>query len=383
VSTAADRGGTSLSFASLVLINVTTKKLRLALTALAIAIGVVTVVSLGVLTHSLETSDLTIMQMGRADFTISQKGVSDVLSSSINQSTLEQIAAYPHVAKATGVLLSMVKYNADNPLFLEIGLQPSDLDAFGVTVVAGQPYSATATNQIMLGWRAAANLHVGVGSPLHLDGLDFRVVGLFSTGQAQGDSGAMFPLAELQTMKRQSQQVTLVFVRATPGTNVAALQSKIDQENPQLVTVRTVAQFGRADRSLALIRAADRGSAVLAVIIGAVVVMSALSMTLVERFREFGVLAAIGWARLRVLAMIMCEALAMGLLGAAMGSGLSVLAVWAINHLPALRGVLHPEFTAGNFASALVTAAAMSVLGGLYPAFRASRTAPLEALRHE
>ncbi len=377
------RGGSSLGFASLVITNVRAKKIRLALTVLAIAIGVMTVVSLVVLTASLRTSDLAIMQMGRADFTISQKGVADVLSSTIDETRLEKIAATPHVAAATGVLLTMERLNADNPLFLEIGLAPVDQGSFGVTIVSGRSYTAGASDEIMLGWRAAENLHLSVGDRMTLQGSRFRIVGLYSTGQAQGDSGAMFPLTVLQTHLRQTHQVTLIFVRATPGANVVALQRTIDEQNPQLVTVRTVEEFGRADRSLSLIQAAADGSTLLAIVIGAIVVMSAMSMSFVERIREFGVLSAIGWDRWRIWAMILSEAVVMGVLGAAVGAALSVLAMQSLQHMSDLRGVLQPQFTAGVFARALFTAAAMSLLGGILPAWRAAHIAPLEALSHE
>ncbi|HVM68166.1 MAG TPA: ABC transporter permease, partial [Acidimicrobiales bacterium] len=183
--------------------------------------------------------------------------------------------------------------------------------------------------------------------------------------------------------QRQPGQYTLLFVQAKPGTDVQALQARIDASYPQLTTIRTVEQFGRADRSLSLIRAAARGTTVLAITIGAVVVMSAMTITFVERIREFGVLAAIGWPRWRVMAMIVCEALTIGLLGAALGSLLSLLAVRAVQHLPSLRGVLHPEFRGADYARALGTAAAMSLLGGLYPAVRAALTQPMEQLRNE
>ena len=383
VSAPRRRRGASVRFGSLILTNVGAKKLRLAFTALAIAIGVVAVVSLAVLTKGLETSDFAIMQMGRADFTVSQKGVNDVLSSNIEQSTVQEIAGEPHVAGATGVLLSMVHYNADNPVFLEIGLRSQDQAAFGVTVVSGRSYVDGARDEVMLGWRAADNLHLDVGSTLHIEDTDFRVVGLYSTGQPQGDSGSMFPLGLLQEMKRQSGEVSLVFVRSDSPGQVQPLQSRIDRTYPQLVTVRTVAQFGRADRSLTLIRSAEQGSEVLAVLIGAVVVMSAMSMTFVERLKEFGLLSAIGWARSRIWAMILGEAVVIGLVGATLGSALSALVIWAIGNFSSVSGVIELRFTAGSFGRALYTAAAMSLIGGVWPAWRAARAEPLEALRHE
>ena len=277
-----------MSFAALVLHNVTVKKLRLALTALAVAIGVLAVVSLGVVTHSLETSDLALLRTGQADFTIAQKGVADLLSSSIDARSLARIRAVPGVAGVTGVLIGTERLNAANPQFLQIGIDPADLTAFGVTVVAGRPFAASATNQLMLGWRAAENLGLHAGDTLRMGDRTYRIAGIYSTGQALGDTGAMLPLAWFQTYQRQPSQYTLLFVVITPGASVTAVQARIDRDFPQLVTVRTLQQFGRADRSLSLILAADRGATVLALVIGAIVVMSAMTMSFIERTREFG-----------------------------------------------------------------------------------------------
>jgi putative ABC transport system permease protein len=372
-----------VSFAALILHNITVKKLRLALTALAVAIGVLTVVSLGVVTHSLETSDLALLQTGKADFTIAQKGVADLLSSSIDAASVQRVRSQPGVAGVTGVLISTERLNAANPLFLEIGIDPADLAAFGVTVVDGRPFGAAARSELMLGWRAAANLGLRTGDTLRIGDTTYRVTGIYSTGQALGDTGAMLPLAWFQTYQRQPAQYTLLFARITPGASVTGVQARIDRDFPQLATIRTLEQFGRADRSLSLILAADRGATVLAIIIGAIVVMSAMTMSFIERTREFGVLSALGWSRRRVGVMIMSEALGIGLIGAAGGLALSVLAVLGVQQLPSLAGVLHPEYTSEVFGRALLVAAAMVLLGGLAPAIRAALSRPLESLRHE
>jgi putative ABC transport system permease protein len=372
-----------MSFLAVILHNVGVKKLRLALTALAVAIGVVTVVSLGVVTYSLQQSDLALLETGRADFTIAQKGVSDILSSSIDAATMQRIQTSPGVAQVTGVLIGTTRLNAANPLFLEIGIDPAQLKAFGVTIVAGRAFGASATNELLLGWRAAQNLGLHAGDFLAMDGQRFKVTGIYSTGQALGDDGSMLPLAWFQTYQRQPGQYTLLFVRTTPGANVNAVMSEVDRQNPELVAIRTLTEFGRADRSLSLILAAERGSTVLAIVIGAIVVMSAMTLSFAERIREFGILSAIGWSPWRIGWMILGEASLTGLIGAGSGLALSAIAVVVVQQLPSLRGVLHPTYTAGVFAQGLLTAAIMVVLGGLYPSLRAALAQPLEALRHE
>jgi putative ABC transport system permease protein len=377
------RGDPGLSFAGLIVHNLGARKLRLALASLAVAIGVMTVVTFHLINHSLHETALGIMQTGRADFTIAQKGVSDLLNSNIDQATLDRITTIPPVASATGVLIGTTKLNADNPLFLQIGIRPDEIADFGVTVVSGHVFAATAADELMLGYRAAANLHKSVGDVISIDSHRFRIVGLYSTGQALGDAGAMLPLTPFQAAQRQPSELTLVFVRTRSGADLAELRARIEDEFPQLVTIRTASDFGRADRSLALINAADNGSTILAILVGAVIVMTTMTISFIERTREFGVLAAVGWSARRITGMVIAEALTIGMIGAIIGVGLSFAATQVIGQLPSLTGILHPVYTADAFWRAIYTAGAMSLLGGAYPAVRAARLSPMEALRRE
>ena len=372
-----------MSFAQLGLRNLAVRRFRSTLTALVVAVGVLTVVTLGIVLSSIRSSALAVLQTGRADFTVSQRGVSDVLNSNIDTDDVTAIQRLPGVADAAGALIGTTRLNRDNPLFVQIGLRPEDLGGFGVTVLDGRPYAEGSPHDVMLGWRAARNLGLHVGDTFDLAGDPEHVVGIFSTGQALGDAGMMLPLSTFQAAQRQTGEVTLVFVRAVPGTDVAALRARVERDNPQLVTVRSASDFGRADRSLQLIEAAARGTTVLAVLIGAVVVLSTTMMTFLERIREFGVLDAIGWSRSRVLLLVAGEAGVVGLIGAALGVGLSVLATSALARTPELVGVLHPHYSGAVFLRALLTALGTVALGALYPALRAAWLAPLEALRHE
>ena len=363
--------------------NVLTRKVRTALTAAAVAIGVLTVATLGVVTHSFTDTAAAVLRTGKADFTVSQKGVSDLLSSVIDQARVKRIAATPGVASAVGALVATSKYNDANPLFLEIGLPAADLAEFGVKVVAGRAFTENAPDEIMLGYRAADNLGKKVGDPIVVDGDDYHVVGLYETGQSLGDTGSMMPLPLLQAHQREASEVTLVFVRTVPGANIPAVRNVVEHDNPELVTVRTATEFGRVDRNLQLLRAVDRGSTVLALFIGAVIVGNTMLLSFYQRTREFGVMRAVGWSRWRLMTLILGEGLFMGLLGAIVG----VLLTWGLTQwlarLPALLGLLHPQYTATIFWRALGVAFGIGFLGALYPAVRAAFLSPATALSRE
>ena len=73
----------------------------------------------------------------------------------------------------------------------------------------------------------------------------------------------------------------------------------------------------------------------------------------------------------------------LALVGAVVGVGLSFAVAAVLAHLPALKGVLHPDFTEGAFWRALYTALGMTLIGALYPTTRAALLSPLKALSYE
>jgi putative ABC transport system permease protein len=372
-----------MSFAGLVFHNVWTKKLRSLLTAFAVAVGVLAVIALGLVTGSLKTTAASILQTGKADFTVAQRGASDILLSSMTSRQLERIQGTPGVKSAVGVLLDTEKLNADNPLFVEIGIAPNDLSTFGVDVIRGRRYNANAKDEMMLGWRIADDLGLQPGDTLDVAGGKKTITGIFSTGNVFGDSAGMFPLVPFQAYERQPQGYTLAFVRVQPGANAKTVADRVSSDAPGLATIRSLADFGRADRNYELITAADRGATIVAVLIGAFVVMNTMLLSLVERTREFGILRSIGWTARRIVSLIMGEALLISVVGAAIGVGLAVGLVSVLARLHKMQGILHPDYTAGTFVRALIVAAAVAFLGALYPAIRASLLSPMAALRRE
>jgi putative ABC transport system permease protein len=222
-----------------------------------------------------------------------------------------------------------------------------------------------------------------VGDSIDIEGGPKTVVGIYRTGQAFGDAGAMFPLVYLQAQQRRAGTVTLAFVRAAPGQDIEALRKVIERDNPALATVRFVSEFGRVDRTLDYLDAAGTGALVLALVIGTVIVMNTMLLSFVERTREFGVLRAVGGSRRRLWALIVGEAVLLSLGGAALGVALSFVVTSLLEQIPAIRGILHAQFSAASFWRALASAGLIGILAAVYPAVRAGRLQPLAALRRE
>jgi putative ABC transport system permease protein len=314
---------------------------------------------------------------------VAQKGASDVLDSTVSREEIDRLGRTKGVAGAVGVFVHTGKIDADHPFFIEIGIAPQDEAAYGVQVVAGRSFTRRAPDEVMLGWRAAQTFNVGVGDRFKIEERTWRVVGIFSTNNPIGDAGGMWSDTTLQNLHTLPGVYTLVFVRVQPGAKVATVRKAIEKANPRLATIATATDFGRVDRNLVLISAANVGGSILALFIGATGVMNTSLLSFYERLREFGLLRATGWNRRRLFALVLGEALLVSLVGAGVGIGIGIGAVAALTKVSTLAGVFHPAYHAAIFGRALGFAFLMAILGALYPAIQAARLTPLSALQHE
>jgi putative ABC transport system permease protein len=377
-----------LSFVGLIGRNLWARKARTLFTSLAVALGVMTVVTLGVATQSFRATATGVLSVGTSDFSVAQRDASEVLNSVVSEDQVRRLGGVPGVQSAVGVLGTVTKLDASHPLFIEIGVAPDHLAEFGVRIVDGRAFDPTAKHEMMLGSIAAADLDEHVGDTLSIDDIRYRVVGVFrisgrGVAQSYANAASMFPLVPLQGRERKSGLLTLAFVRVEPGASVAAVRARIQHEFPQLATVSDPSEAGLVDSNLALFSAVEHASSLIAVVVGGVIVMNTMLLSFFQRTREFGVLRAVGWSRRRLIALVTAEAAVIGVAGAGVGVALSFGALRILEDLPSLAGLLDPRYDAGLFVEALYVAAATVLLGAVYPTLRAALLVPLAALRRE
>jgi putative ABC transport system permease protein len=371
-----------MPFFMLIFRNLLRQRIRTLLTALGISLGITTVVALGVVTHSLKATAEDILHAGGADFAIGQSGSADLSFSTLTEEQLEEVAAYPEVDHAIGVLMAFSQLGS-NPFFVQLGIEPTDLEHFEVPLVEGRYLAPGATNEILLGDEGASQLGKKLGDTVELKDGSFMVVGIYRTGNVWEDGGAMLPLATVQQYERKDGLFTLVYVKVRPGADLDLLTARIEEDHPELATLRTVSDYGDVDQGFQIMDAANLAISFLAVFIGGIGVMNTMVMSVMERTREFGILRAVGWRSRRVLQMVLGESILLCLIGAVIGSILAVIFTRVILIFPVVRSFLEPEYTPDVFIRGLVVGVAVALLGALYPAIRAIRLSPIQAIRYE
>ena len=371
-----------MTFAALIVKNLFRQRMRTTLTAVGIAVGIATVVALGVTTSGLRAASAEFVRSGGADFMVAQKGASDLSFSAVPERDWRTIEARPDVERATGVLFE-VAHVGSNPFFLYFGYEPQALRRLGIRPVVGRLLASEGGREALLGTKAASAVGVSVGQTIVLDGTSFRIVGLYRTGDLWQDSGAIVPLATAQRLSSKKNVVTAVHVVTARGDDPRELADALERDFPRLVAIESAADYGKVDQGFRILDAVNLAVSLLAVGIGAIGVMNTMIMSVFERTREIGVLRAVGWRGSRIVRMILLESAALCVVGAVVGVLLGILAARAILLVPAVSTFLTPAYTAQVFVRALVVGLVVAFAGALYPAIRAVRLSPMEALRYE
>lgn len=366
--------------------NLLRRKGRTLLAVLGISIGAAAIVALGALANGLKAGYDSILTGSKADLILSQPDAVDLTTGSVDETVGDQLAAMPEVSAISGMLQGLVQ-TENVPYFFVYGF-PEDsfvLDRFQIIEGAGleaREARQARGNPLLLGSSAAEALNKNVGDTIRIMESAFRVVGIYETGQTLEDNGAVIPLSEAQELLGKSRQVSLFYIQLEDPSLRERITQRVERRFPDL-SLSGTQEF--ADKQLLgnAIQAYVWGIAGLAIIIGGVGMMNAQLMAVMERTREIGVLRAVGWSSRRVMAMILGESLLTGFLGGVIGVALGWLALASFSNAAGFFGASTANITPQVLEQAFGTVLVLGLVGGLYPAWRASRLQPVEALRYE
>jgi putative ABC transport system permease protein len=247
---------------------------------------------------------------------------------------------------------------------------------------AGKP-NVVISSKLAHDYPNADGTHKKPGDSILIGGKPFTIVGIYETGSFLIDMTIVMEITTArELLKVNSSEVSTFYIEPEPLTDLGVLSGQITRALDD-VQVRSMSQFnievGNIMGKLNLLLLLAVG---LALLVGAVGIANTMLMSAMERFVEFGVMRANGWTRRDILGLVTAESAMLGLLSGVVASLLAFASITFLNYLLhrfELRLELTPQLVAASNATAIAVAAA----AGLYPAWRASRMTPLDAIRNE
>jgi putative ABC transport system permease protein len=169
-------------------------------------------------------------------------------------------------------------------------------------------------------------------------------------------------------------------VERPPAPTTAAATRAIEHEFQGTQVIADPGEAARAGANGALIHSATLVIIIIALILGAISVTNTMAMSVLERQGELALLSTVGWSAPRVAALVIGEGIGVSLLGAAIGLAFGVLGSLLLIKLIGAGAYVSPQITAWGLGRGLLVGVSIGVLGGIYPAWRVTRMAPLKGL---
>jgi putative ABC transport system permease protein len=262
------------------------------------------------------------------------------------------------------------------------------------THYAGGSYDGNYTREVVVDRRVAKRYNLSVGDTLYVGGTvtgaretRYTVVGYSSTtSQFLGVPTVVVPLSELQAMSGTSgtDPATIVTVRLSEGASVDQVQQSIQGAYPEYDVRTNREQLEATIERQAVVLAGGASLVVLAVIAGLALTLNVQLSSITRRRREYATLVAVGCSWGFVRRVVLLQAVAVGVVGALVGVGLTVPLAVAVDAVAArvtgFEGVVQVpvELIAVGAGVAVIT----SVVSGLVAGRRASGTVS-DQLRRE
>lgn len=222
---------------------------------------------------------------------------------------------------------------------------------------------------------------------------DFEIVGIAKFGSVDSIGGATvayFSIDEAQRVFEKEGQLDGIQIASDTNTSSAALIDRLQPILPAQTAAVTAAEQAESDSSdveefTSFIQYFLLAFGGIALFVGAFVIFNTLSITVAQRTREFATLRTLGASRRQVLGSVILEAFVIGFLASVVGLFLGLLLASGLNAVFVSFGIDLPTsgtvFATRTIVVSLIVGTLVTVIAGIIPALRATRVAPIAAVR--
>jgi putative ABC transport system permease protein len=263
-----------------------------------------------------------------------------------------------------------VLYGIDLPTFEALGGPMRYLEGHGFQ----KPYDMIVDEY----YAASHKLHAG--DKVRVLDHDFHVCGIVPQGRG---SRRFVPIATLQDLTGTENKATMFYVKLNDPNQADAVAQQIKtipgMENYNIMSIGEYVALMSAN-NIPLLSTFINIVIGIAVVIGFIVIFQSMYTAVLERTREIGILKSLGASKLFIVRIILRETLLLAIAGIICGIAISLVASQAIRYkLPTVP----VEFTGGWVLRAAIIAIVGSLIGAMYPAFKAAQKDPIDALAYE
>jgi putative ABC transport system permease protein len=294
--------------------------------------------------------------------------------------------AAPHAASITGTLSNYLIFGTKD---VYAGRYFTDVEVTHNAPVVVLSYKLAA--EFAPGGNASAML----GREVRIRGRAFTTIGILPSYTGESTFGVLIPLRAagaalgVQKMLTPSMSVrapTLERVEATKARVIDWLATRYRDWDAQVSVTTQLARLEQTRTAMLTAKIVLGAFAGISLIVGGVGIMNVLLAGVTERTREIGVRKAMGARKRDILFQFLAESVAMSSLGTGLGTVIGFASAFTIAWLVRWRvpgAAMYAAITPATITTAIISAVTIGLTFGTFPALRASRLSPIDAIRHE
>ncbi len=391
--------------------NLRSTRVRTGLTILGIIIGVLSitlVLALGEGSKRTITTQVTQLDAGiimtkpggndQSSALAAYAPFSTLAASTLTERDVQAITNLDNIASLAPIMFinGTVTHNDKRPKGIPIiATTPDFLDLLKLKMASGQFITPTTNRDtVVLGHAAAISL-IGTdqarGQEIKLKGRSHTVIGVLKNTQApinaigiNVDKSVIISLEDGKSFNQGIAQISELIIRADDPATVAATAAAVDaaiianhEGERDFSVIEGKDAAAGIDASYSLVVFITTAVAAVALIVGGIGIMNIMLVSVTERTREIGIRKALGASNGHILTQFLIESLTMTVSGGVIG----LIAAYIIAFFIGVTFSFQPALTWEIVAAAMSLAVGVGVVFGLYPAIKASRKDPIDALR--
>jgi putative ABC transport system permease protein len=236
--------------------------------------------------------------------------------------------------------------------------------------------------ELLVGDVLAESLGVSSGDEIKIFDQSFKISGItdYKTALNRGMAYTTLPLLQEQALREG--QISMVLLRLDPAISAERRNETIRNISTRFnVTVSETQEVLSTSYNIKVLNAITLAISTVALAMGALTLLGTLLMSVQERIREIGMLAAIGWSAKKIVLLILTEGLIIGVFGCVGGLIAGLAASLLFGSIPAIGDFISFIPSVEDIALPLLLALPLCVAGSALPAMKAVRLAPAVALR--
>lgn len=310
-----------------------------------------------------------------------------VIPKFLDLKVMEHVENISGIELASPILVAQLPNHEKNRVDLIYGMDMGHLDRLKPTWnIKG--FIPKGDDELIVGSEIASHDNIKVGDIINYSTVKrtFKVSGILEKTGGQDDAFIYMPIRMAQEVFNKPGGATAIGVKVSRPEDINSVTEDLSRNVPgiQIVTMGQVmsslSSIANSGKVLSLSIAA------IAVIISAVGVMNSILMAIFERTQEIGMMRAIGASRLDIFRIILKETMMLTTIGGVIGIilaniGSGVIEIFVRRFMPYVPSGNMIAFEPGLAVSCIIFSLFIGVVSGIYPAWRASKITPIEAIK--